>query len=126
MFVGKLKENPSNKWENVRDLFRQHINHRRNSADSSLLMPAKQVEDIGNLKTEVLAILKHFDYPENSTIDQESYESLNDFIGKISRDEELLQYEIWKLQNIIENTTVIAEETDKLSSPSKNSEGREI
>lgn len=90
----------------VKDIFRQHINNRRNDDQKELLMDERLIEKLKNIKVLSYSILQKFkslNTSENTNKNDnlKSFSDLDDFNKYVSVDQEIISSELWKIDVLL-------------------------
>lgn len=92
----------------IRDLFRQHVNNRRELDDSCILMREEDIMNIKNLKELITKIISQFNKLMGKNPANKDPEKFEKFIRHTAFQQEILSSELWKTDKFIEYVNEIA------------------
>lgn len=89
----------------IRDSFRQHINNRRNTDSSDVvLLDDQTIQNIQALKREIFGVLQNFkslnSIKKQSPSTVKTFSNFEEFVSFAVNQEEILSSELWKIEAI--------------------------
>lgn len=90
----------------MKDIFRQHINNRRNEDQKELIMDERLIEELKNIKVLSYNILQKFKNLNSSVNTHKNFgikafSDLDDYNKYASVQQEILSSEIWKIDVLL-------------------------
>ncbi|CAG9799088.1 unnamed protein product [Chironomus riparius] len=102
----EYNDNHLKQLNDMKDIFRQHINNRRNDSQKELIMDERLIEKLKNIKVFSYNILQTFKSLNTSvntqkTVDVKPFSDLDDYNKYVSVQQEILSSEIWKIDALL-------------------------
>ncbi|KAL7045345.1 hypothetical protein ACKWTF_002202 [Chironomus riparius] len=102
----EYNDNHLKQLNDMKDIFRQHINNRRNDSQKELIMDERLIEKLKNIKVFSYNILQTFKSLNTSvntqkTVDVKPFSDLDDYNKYVSVQQEILSSEIWKIDVLL-------------------------